>query len=114
MVNISEVGRKISALRKARGLTGEQLAELIHVTPQAISKWENGKCLPETATLPLLARALACSIDEILKLTEDVIEKNKISSFEDIITLDRDDIKRVLEKFEKVTLVKAAMGASPG
>jgi transcriptional regulator with XRE-family HTH domain len=36
---------------------GEQLAELLGVSPQAVSKWENGKNLPETALLPKLVSA---------------------------------------------------------
>ena len=58
-----EIGRRISTLRKERGYTGEALAERLVVSPQAVSKWENAKCLPETAVLPELAEALDCSID---------------------------------------------------
>lgn len=59
-------GKRIAALRKERGYTGEALAERLNISPQAISKWENGKCLPETAILPKLAEALDCSIDSLL------------------------------------------------
>ncbi len=61
-----KIGRRISTLRKERGYTGEALAERLCVSPQAISKWENAKCLPETAVLPELAEALDCSIDSLL------------------------------------------------
>jgi len=61
-----EIGRRISTLRKERGYTGEALAERLVVSPQAVSKWENAKCLPETAVLPELAEALDCSIDSLL------------------------------------------------
>lgn len=36
------------------------------MSPQAVSKWENAKCLPETSVLPGLAEALDCSIDSLL------------------------------------------------
>ena len=65
-IELEKVGRKIASLRKERGYTGEALAERLHVSPQAISKWENAKCLPETAILPELAKALDCSIDSLL------------------------------------------------
>lgn len=65
-LNKEEIGRRISALRKERGYTGEALAERLSVSPQAVSKWENAKCLPETAILPELAEALDCSIDSLL------------------------------------------------
>ncbi|MCM1189675.1 MAG: helix-turn-helix domain-containing protein [bacterium] len=61
-----KIGKRIADLRRERGYTGEALAERLHVSPQAVSKWERGKCLPETATLPALAEALDCSIDSLL------------------------------------------------
>lgn len=65
-LNKEEIGRRILTLRKERGYTGEALAERLSVSPQAVSKWENAKCLPETAILPELAEALDCSIDSLL------------------------------------------------
>ncbi|MCM1025195.1 MAG: helix-turn-helix domain-containing protein [Roseburia sp.] len=66
MVDLEKVGKRISQLRKAQGYTGEALAERLGVSPQAVSKWENGRCLPEASILPGLARALDCSIDSLL------------------------------------------------
>ena len=66
MVDLENFSKRIAFLRKERGYTGEQLAERLQVSPQAVSKWENGKCLPETALLPALAEALNCSIDSLL------------------------------------------------
>lgn len=66
MLEYEKIGRQIAVLRKDRGLTGEKLAEKLGVSPQAVSKWETGKCLPETGVLPLLATVLDCSIDSIL------------------------------------------------
>lgn len=66
MIHLEKTGKRISSLRRERGYTGEALAERLQVSPQAVSKWENGKCLPETAILPALAEALDCSIDSLL------------------------------------------------
>lgn len=52
MVSSEKVGQRIATLRRTKGLSQEQLAELLHVSAQAVSKWETGKSLPETATLP--------------------------------------------------------------
>lgn len=52
MVSSEKIGKRIATLRRTKGLSQEQLAELLHVSAQAVSKWENGKSLPETATLP--------------------------------------------------------------
>ena len=66
MLELTKIGKQIAILRKEKGLTGEKLAEILNVSPQAISKWENGKCLPETVLLPLLAKVLDCSVDTLL------------------------------------------------
>jgi len=62
--NIS-IGKQIAHLRKQRKLTQEELAAKLGVTAQTLSKWENGHTLPETASLPLLAKIFECSIDSI-------------------------------------------------
>lgn len=60
------IGRRIGLLRRSKGYTQEQLSLSLNVTPQAISKWETGNSLPDTALLPLLAKALEVSIDHLL------------------------------------------------
>ena len=44
-------GERLQALRKAKGLSQEQLAEGIAVSRQAVSKWETGESLPDTDKL---------------------------------------------------------------
>ncbi|MCL2373555.1 MAG: helix-turn-helix transcriptional regulator [Defluviitaleaceae bacterium] len=66
MLDSKKVGLKLASLRKAIGYSQEKLAEIMRVTPQAISKWENGHSLPETGSLPLLAQIFGCGIDDII------------------------------------------------
>ena len=66
MIDNYKIGKQISLLRHEKELTGEQFAERLGVSPQAVSKWENGKNLPETSLLPKLAETLGVSIDSIL------------------------------------------------
>ena len=66
MIDNISVGNQILLLRKRNGFTQEELAEKLEISAQAISKWENGHTLPETAMLPLLAKLLNSSIDSIL------------------------------------------------
>jgi transcriptional regulator with XRE-family HTH domain len=73
MIDNYKVGKQIALLRRTKGYTGERLAELLSVSAQAVSKWENGKCLPETSLLPTLAQALGTSIDTLLVPQELVI-----------------------------------------
>ena len=46
-----ELHERIAAVRKAAGLTQEQLGELLGVTRQAVSKWESGQTVPDTVTV---------------------------------------------------------------
>ena len=66
MLDTSKVGFKINLLRKKVGLSQEKLAETLCISPQAISKWENGHTLPETSLLPVLSQIFGCTIDEII------------------------------------------------
>ncbi len=60
------IGKNIHAFRKQQGLTQEELANLVNVSFQAISKWENGNSTPDISTLPLLANVFHCDIDALL------------------------------------------------
>ena len=60
------VGIQIANLRKAKGLTQNDLGDRLGVTFQAVSKWERGETLPDTAILVDLANALETSVDSIL------------------------------------------------
>lgn len=60
------IGNNIKQLRLNRGITQEQLAEQLHLTGQAVSKWENQTALPDITCLPLLADFFGVSIDELM------------------------------------------------
>lgn len=66
MLDLKIVGVKISSYRKKNELTQEQLADLLNISPQAISKWENGHSLPDTTMLPILSQVFNCTIDELI------------------------------------------------
>ena len=60
------IGETIQRLRTKRRLSQEQLAELVGVSRQAVSKWELNAALPDTDKLVPLARALGVTVDELL------------------------------------------------
>lgn len=66
----SQFSKNLAKFRKRCGLTQGQLASKLNVTPQAVSKWENGS-LPDTEFLPKLAGILGVSIDVLFGLAED-------------------------------------------
>ena len=66
MLDHISIGNQIAMLRKQNGYTQEDLAAKLEITAQAISKWENGHTLPETAMLPVLSKLLKINIDTLL------------------------------------------------
>lgn len=65
-MNVEQTGRFIAELRKEKGWTQAQLAQQLGVTDKAISRWETGKGLPDTALLQPLGVALGVSVGELL------------------------------------------------
>ena len=61
------IGKRIALLRKEKGLTQEELASHMGVSPQAVSKWENDQTCPDISALPRLARLLGVTVDELLE-----------------------------------------------
>ena len=65
-MDINQVGTQIARLRKEKGLTQNDLGDRLGVSFQAVSKWERGETLPDTAILLDLANVLGTSVDFIL------------------------------------------------
>jgi len=59
-------GLRLKAARKERGWTQKSLAEATKISPSALSKYENGKRLPDIVNLAALAYAMDCSADILL------------------------------------------------
>ena len=76
-----KIGNFISSLRKEKQMTQKELADLLHVSDRAISKWENGRGLPELSLLQPLCEALDVSINELLNgekmIKKEIEEKSK-------------------------------------
>ena len=75
------IGERIQLLRKAAGLSQEQLAEIVGVSRQAVSKWETDQSSPDIENILALSRAFSVSTDELLGST-DVLSEGGASSLE--------------------------------
>ncbi|MBO5280594.1 MAG: helix-turn-helix transcriptional regulator [Clostridia bacterium] len=62
-MNEINISRNIANLRKRKGITQEQLAGALNISPQAISKWETNTSFPDAQTIPLIAAYFEVSID---------------------------------------------------
>ena len=79
-MNMEKIGNQIATLRKQKKLTQTDLGERLGVSFQAVSKWERGETLPDTAILLDLASVLETTVDFILSGGEKALEyKGKIS-----------------------------------
>lgn len=63
------IGEVIKCKRKKRNMTQAELAEVLKVTPQAVSRWEMGVSYPDIAMVPMISEALCVTADELLGLT---------------------------------------------
>lgn len=67
------IGSTIMIKRKALGYTQQVLADKLHVSSQAVSKWENGTACPEVDLLPTIAALLGTSVDALLGYRSAVV-----------------------------------------
>lgn len=93
-MNAEKIGEFISKRRKECNLTQEALANKIYVTNKAVSRWENGKSLPEIETLYLLSKVLKTNVNEILEAgiekeeeIQEYYEQTRIHSKKTIIDI---------------------------
>lgn len=75
------IGDKLSKLRKENNYTQEQLADALGVSRQAISKWESNITYPETNKLIRISELFNCSLDYLLKDSEDS-DRNNVANNE--------------------------------
>lgn len=82
-MNQIKIGKFISLKRKEKKLTQSELAEMLGITDRAISKWENGICLPDSGTMPELCKILGITINDLfngevtdMKNREKKLEEN--------------------------------------
>ena len=63
---MESIGKRICALRKAKGMKQEELAQRLDISGQAVSKWENDQTCPDVSLLPRLAEVFGVTTDYLL------------------------------------------------
>ena len=69
-----DIGEKIRLLRKEKKATQEELAEYLHISSQAISKWETGASCPDIDLLPKLAIFFGTTLDNLLDFDQSQVD----------------------------------------
>lgn len=114
-MNAEETGRRIAALRKEKGLTQKELAEALHVTDKAVSKWERGLNFPEILLIEPLAQVLGTTAAYLLELEEASAEET-IGTMAELSGLENNRILRALTVrcWMKITIELVLVGALIG
>lgn len=82
-IDKQEFGAFVAALRKEKGYTQRELAEKLCISDKAVSKWETGASIPDTALLIPLSELLGVSVTEILmsrRMAEEPMETQEVES----------------------------------
>ena len=94
-----EFNEKLQELRKQKGLTQEELAQLLYVSRTAISKWESGRGYPNIESLKALAKVFSVTVDELL-------------SSDEILSLAEEDKKQTKQRFKDMVFGLMDISAS--
>lgn len=110
------IGRFISALRKANGMTQKELGEKLFVSDKTVSRWECDECTPELSLIPSIAEIFGITTDELLRgernnpdreaaASEDMGSKQKAKSDKQFkLMLDRSS-----RKYKNLTLISVGI-----
>ena len=101
----AEFGKYLEKLRKAKDLTQSQLAERLHVSNSAVSKWERGICLPEITKFEDMADILDVSLLELMRCGE--ISENRVitQASETVKDTIKISVNQTREKIIRVVLI---------
>ena len=109
------IGKFISALRKANGMTQKELGEKLFVSDKTVSRWECDECTPELSLIPSIAEIFGITTDELLRgernnpdretVSDDTANKQKAKSDKQFkLMLDRNS-----RKYKNLTLISVGI-----
>lgn len=94
-----EFNKKLQVLRKQKGLTQEELAEVLFVSRTAVSKWESGRGYPNIESLKAISKFFGVTVDELL-------------SGEELLTISEEDAKQKEKRFHDLVFGLLDIGVS--
>lgn len=108
-MNQVDTGKFIASSRKEKGLTQVQLAEMLNITDRAVSKWETGKCMPDSSIMLELCNILDVTVNELLSGERIEVNKYEERADENLIELKRKDENNMKKNALISTLYTIAM-----
>lgn len=82
---MTSIGKTIAFFRKKKGMTQSELAEKMHVTDKAVSKWERDLSCPDVNTIAKLADILEVSVEELLNAKKYEYQNTKIKAMVNLV-----------------------------
>ena len=76
-----QIGEKLKELRHKNGVTQDQLAEVLGVSSQSVSRWELGICYPDLELLPVIANYFDITLDDLVGMNKIRSEEMRIRIF---------------------------------
>ena len=95
-MNQVKIGKFIAECRKKNNLTQMQLAEKLNITDRAVSKWENGKAIPDSSIMLDLCNELKISVNELL--SGEMIDMKEYNSKSEELLLKMTQEKEKMDK----------------
>ena len=86
-MNQTAIGNYIAKKRREKNLTQEQLAEKLGVSNKTISKWENGKCMPDYGIIEQLCEELSVTLSELMDGEDAAEDSGRVYDDEQILDL---------------------------
>lgn len=86
-MNTEQTGKLIRDLRTEKNMKQKELADLLHVSAAAVSKWENGHGFPDISILGDLCRILNISIEELMKGERNIMTEEQNTVVNDVIAI---------------------------
>ena len=86
-MNQTAIGSYIAKKRREKNLTQEQLAEKLGVSNKTISKWENGKCMPDYSIIEQLCQELSVTLSELMDGEDAAEDSVRVYDDEQILDL---------------------------
>lgn len=108
MMTQENIGKFIAEKRKEKNMTQEQFAEKLGVTNRSVSRWENGKTMPDYSMFPMICETLSISISELLegkKVQKDTDPTDQIQLIINLIDYEKCKKQNVINRYLIIGIV---------
>lgn len=69
------IGKNLKRLRREKNITQDQLADILGVSYQSVSRWETGLCYPDIELLPTISDFFGVSVDKLIGVDKSIEQK---------------------------------------